>query len=49
MYGNELVGEEVVLVLFGKFDVNLIWIELVFEKMNIMVLFRYNLDGVVYF
>lgn len=49
MHGNEPAGEEAVLALLGKFDSNSTWTESVLDKMDIMILPRYNPDGVAYF
>lgn len=49
MHGNEPAGEEAVLALLGKFDANKTWTESVLDKVDLMILPRYNPDGVAYF
>lgn len=49
VHGNEPAGEEALLALLGKFDANSTWAESVLERVNILILPRYNPDGVAYF
>jgi hypothetical protein len=49
MHGNEPAGEEAVLALLGKMDDNSTWTEEILDKMDLMILPRYNPDGVAYF
>ncbi|RSL90013.1 hypothetical protein CEP51_000910 [Fusarium floridanum] len=49
VHGNEPGGDQLLLALLGKFDANSTWAESILEKMDIMILPRYNPDGVAYF
>ncbi|KAH7254451.1 hypothetical protein MRS44_016870 [Fusarium solani] len=49
VHGNEPGGDQLLLALIGKFDANSTWAESILEKMDIMILPRYNPDGVAYF
>ncbi|SMR60095.1 unnamed protein product [Zymoseptoria tritici ST99CH_3D1] len=49
VHGNEPAGDQAVLALLGKMDANQTWTASVLDKADIMVLPRYNPDGVNYF
>lgn len=49
VHGNEPGGDQLLLALIGKFDANSTWAEFILNKMDIMILPRYNPDGVAYF
>ncbi|EXL52526.1 hypothetical protein FOCG_08318 [Fusarium oxysporum f. sp. radicis-lycopersici 26381] len=49
VHGNEPGGDQALLALLGKFDANSTWAASILEKMDIMILPRYNPDGVAYF
>ncbi|KAM0546487.1 hypothetical protein ACHAPJ_010847 [Fusarium lateritium] len=49
VHGNEPGGDQALLALLGKLDVNATWTASILEKMDIMILPRYNPDGVAYF
>ncbi|KAF4463225.1 Carboxypeptidase 2 [Fusarium albosuccineum] len=49
VHGNEPGGDQALLALLGKFDVNATWAESILDKLDIMILPRYNPDGVAYF
>ncbi|KAK7428875.1 hypothetical protein QQZ08_004645 [Neonectria magnoliae] len=49
VHGNEPGGDQLLLALIGKFDANSTWAESILDKMDIMILPRYNPDGVAYF
>ncbi|GKU04888.1 carboxypeptidase 2 [Fusarium langsethiae] len=49
VHGNEPGGDQALLALLGKFDANSTWTASILEKMDIMILPRYNPDGVAYF
>ncbi|KAK6217054.1 carboxypeptidase 2 [Colletotrichum tabaci] len=49
VHGNEPAGDEAVLALLGKFAANETWTLSVLSKADILVLPRYNPDGVAYF
>ncbi|KAF4984066.1 hypothetical protein FZEAL_679 [Fusarium zealandicum] len=49
VHGNEPGGDQALLALLGKFDANATWAASILEKLDIMVLPRYNPDGVAYF
>lgn len=49
VHGNEPGGDQALLALLGKFDANATWAASILEKMDIMILPRYNPDGVAYF
>ena len=46
IHGNEPAGDQGILALLGKMDANQIWTASVLEKMDILILPRYNPDGV---
>ncbi|KAJ4129199.1 hypothetical protein NW768_007734 [Fusarium equiseti] len=49
VHGNEPAGEEAMLALLGKMDAEPEWAASILEKLDIMVLPRYNPDGAAYF
>jgi hypothetical protein len=49
VHGNEPAGDQSLLALLGKMDANQTWTASVLEKVDIMILPRYNPDGVAYF
>lgn len=49
IHGNKLAGDQALLALLGKLDANATWATSLLEKLNIMMLLRYNPDGVAYF
>jgi murein tripeptide amidase MpaA len=49
VHGNEPAGEEAILALLGKMDAEPEWTASILEKLDIMVLPRYNPDGAAYF
>ncbi|KAG8629297.1 hypothetical protein KVT40_003162 [Elsinoe batatas] len=49
VHGNEPAGDQAVLALLGKMDADQAWARSILEKVDILVLPRYNLDGVAYF
>ncbi|KAL8334022.1 hypothetical protein RB593_003603 [Gaeumannomyces tritici] len=49
VHGNEPAGDQALLALLGKFDANATWAASVLEKVDILMLPRYNPDGVAYF
>ncbi|KAL1627521.1 hypothetical protein SLS56_006345 [Neofusicoccum ribis] len=49
VHGNEPAGDQSLLALLGKLDANSTWAASVLEKADILVLPRYNPDGVAYF
>ncbi|GKT50873.1 carboxypeptidase 2 [Colletotrichum spaethianum] len=49
VHGNEPAGDQALLALLGKFDANGTWAISVLDKVDIMMLPRYNPDGVAYF
>ncbi|KAK3705977.1 hypothetical protein LTR37_012971 [Vermiconidia calcicola] len=49
VHGNEPAGDQSLLALLGKMDANQTWASSLLERMDIMILFRYNPDGVAYF
>ncbi|KAI1068747.1 hypothetical protein LB507_006279, partial [Fusarium sp. FIESC RH6] len=49
VHGNEPGGDQALLALLGKFDANATWAASILEKMDILILPRYNPDGVAYF
>lgn len=49
VHGNEPGGDQALLALLGKFDANATWTASILEKMDILILPRYNPDGVAYF
>ncbi|KAM0414718.1 hypothetical protein ACHAPT_013435 [Fusarium lateritium] len=49
VHGNEPAGDEALLELLARFDQNTTWAKTVLSKADIIVLPRYNPDGVAYF
>ncbi|KAI1081492.1 Zn-dependent exopeptidase [Whalleya microplaca] len=49
VHGNEPAGDQAVLALLGKLDANQTWAASLLERMDIVLLPRYNPDGVAYF
>lgn len=49
VHGNEPAGDQALLALLGKFDANATWAASVLDKVDILMLPRYNPDGVAYF
>ncbi|KAH7123237.1 hypothetical protein B0J13DRAFT_679967 [Dactylonectria estremocensis] len=49
VHGNEPAGDQGLLALLGKLDANATWASEILEKLDIMMLPRYNPDGVAYF
>ena len=49
VHGNEPAGDQAVLAFLGKLNANQTWRSEVLEKADIMILPRYNPDGVAYF
>ncbi|KAF7558250.1 hypothetical protein G7Z17_g92 [Cylindrodendrum hubeiense] len=49
VHGNEPAGDQALLALLGKLDANTTWAASLLEKLDIMMLPRYNPDGVAYF
>ena len=49
VHGNEPAGDEAVQALLGKFDANEEWAMEILDKVEIVMLPRYNPDGVFYF
>lgn len=49
VHGNEPAGDQSLLALLGKMDANQTWTASLLEKLDIVVLPRYNPDGVEYF
>lgn len=49
IHGNEPAADQGVLALLGKMDANQTWTASILEKLDILVLPRYNPDGVSYF
>ncbi|KAJ3520698.1 hypothetical protein NM208_g13605 [Fusarium decemcellulare] len=49
IHGNEPAGDQGIMALLGKMDANQTWTASILEKMDILVLPRYNADGVHYF
>ncbi|EKG15861.1 Peptidase M14 carboxypeptidase A [Macrophomina phaseolina MS6] len=49
VHGNEPAGDQGLLAFLGKLDANTTWAASVLEKADILVLPRYNPDGVAYF
>lgn len=49
VHGNEPAGDQAILALLGKMDANQTWASAILEKVDIMILPRYNPDGVDYF
>ncbi|CAH0056116.1 unnamed protein product [Clonostachys solani] len=49
VHGNEPAGDEGLLALIGKMDANQTWAASILENIDILILPRYNPDGVAYF
>ncbi|CAK1365698.1 unnamed protein product [Cercospora beticola] len=49
VHGNEPGGDQAVMALLGKMNANQTWTNQILQKADIMVLPRYNPDGVAYF
>ncbi|TDZ20139.1 Carboxypeptidase 2 [Colletotrichum orbiculare MAFF 240422] len=49
VHGNEPAGDQALLSLLGRFDANTTWAASILDKVDIMMLPRYNPDGVAYF
>ena len=49
VHGNEPAGDQSLLALLGKMDANQTWASSLLSNIDIMVLPRYNADGVYYF
>ncbi|KAM3417983.1 hypothetical protein BST61_g6195 [Cercospora zeina] len=49
VHGNEPGGDQAVMALLGKMNANQTWTNEILQKADIMVLPRYNPDGVAYF
>jgi len=49
VHGNEPAGDQSVLALIGKMDANQTWTQSILATMDILLLPRYNVDGVAYF
>ncbi|KAF9888942.1 hypothetical protein FE257_008111 [Aspergillus nanangensis] len=49
VHGNEPAGDEATQALLGKFDANPKWAASILDKLELVVLPRYNPDGVFYF
>ncbi|KAJ0373650.1 hypothetical protein COL26b_008119 [Colletotrichum chrysophilum] len=49
VHGNEPSGDQALLALLGRFDANATWAASILDKVDIMMLPRYNPDGVAYF
>ena len=49
IHGNEPAADQGILALLGKMDANQTWTVSLLEKLDILVLPRYNPDGVSYF
>ncbi|KAI8312178.1 Carboxypeptidase 2 [Colletotrichum sp. SAR11_59] len=49
VHGNEPGGDQALLALLGRFDANATWAASILDKVDIMMLPRYNPDGVAYF
>ena len=49
IHGNEPSADQGVMALFGKMDANSTWTADLLDRMDILVLPRYNADGVYYF
>lgn len=49
IHGNEPAGDQGILALFGKMDANQTWAASILERIDVLVLPRYNPDGVAYF
>ncbi|KAM0276534.1 hypothetical protein ACHAQH_006635 [Verticillium albo-atrum] len=49
IHGNEPAGDQGILALLGRLDANQTWASHLLERLDILVLPRYNPDGVAYF
>ncbi|KAF4120923.1 Zinc carboxypeptidase [Geosmithia morbida] len=49
VHGNEPAGDQTLLALLGKMDANVTWAQSILDKADILILPRYNPDGVAYF
>ncbi|KAM0702598.1 hypothetical protein Q7P35_010029 [Cladosporium inversicolor] len=49
IHGNEPAGDQGIMALLGKMDANRTWTASLLERMDILILTRYNADGVHYF
>lgn len=49
IHGNEPSADQGIMALLGKMDANATWTSDILDKMDIVVLTRYNPDGVNYF
>ena len=49
IHGNEPAADQAALALLGKLDANQTWAAALLEKLDILLLPRYNADGVAYF
>jgi hypothetical protein len=49
IHGNEPAGDQGIMALLGKMDANNTWTANLLERMDILILTRYNADGVHYF
>lgn len=49
VHGNEPAGDEATQALLGKFDADPKWASSILDKLDILILPRYNPDGVFYF
>ncbi|KAK0388808.1 hypothetical protein NLU13_5051 [Sarocladium strictum] len=49
VHGNEPAGDQALLALLGKMDADQAWASSILDKVDILVLPRYNPDGVSYF
>lgn len=49
VHGNEPAGDQSLLALIGKMDANQTWTQSILDAMDILLLPRYNVDGVTYF
>ncbi|KEY67749.1 hypothetical protein S7711_04069 [Stachybotrys chartarum IBT 7711] len=49
VHGNEPAGDQALLALLGHFDANATWAASILEHADLLVLPRYNPDGVAYF
>lgn len=49
VHGNEPAGDQSILALVGKMDANQTWTRSLLENMDILILPRYNPDGIAYF
>src|SRR5688572_14858941 len=49
IHGNEPSADQGIMALLGKMDANATWTAKLLDRMDILVLTRYNADGVYYF